>query len=155
MRGYKTSVDVQLAMERGEVEGYCESLESVLGKRPDWISSGTVNVLLQGGAAPHPDLKGVPYVPDLAKNADDRRAIEFLYAGQGIGRPFFAPPGVPPQVLRMLRDGFNKTMTRSGIRRRGAPAQADARAGERRMPGSADQEDLCDTEARSWTGSRT
>ena len=110
VRGYKSSVDVQLAMERGEVEGYCESLESVIGKRPDWISSGTVNVLLQGGAAPHPDLKGVPYVPDLAKSAEDRKAIEFLYAGQGIGRPFFAPPGVPPQVLRMLCDGFNRTM---------------------------------------------
>ena len=111
VRGYKTSVDVQLAMERGEVEGYCESLESVLGKRPDWISSGTVNVLLQGGGAPHADLKGVPFVPDLAKSADDRKAIEFLYAGQGIGRPFFAPPGVSSQVLRMLREGFDKTMT--------------------------------------------
>jgi tripartite-type tricarboxylate transporter receptor subunit TctC len=110
VRGYKTSVDVQMAMERGEVEGYCESLESVLGKRPHWISSGTVNVLLQGGAAPHPSLKGVPYVPDLAKNDEDRTAIHFLYAGQGIGRPFFAPPGVQPQVLRMLRDGFNATM---------------------------------------------
>jgi tripartite-type tricarboxylate transporter receptor subunit TctC len=110
VRGYKTSVDVQLAMERGEVEGYCESLESVLGKRPNWISSGTVNVLLQGGVAAHPDLKGVPFVPDLARNDDDRKAIEFLYAGQGIGRPFLAPPGLPPPVLRMLRDGFNATM---------------------------------------------
>ena len=120
VRGYKTSVDVQLAMERGEVEGYCESLESVLGKRPDWISSGTVNVLLQGGAAPHPDLKGVPFVPDLARNADDKRAIEFLYAGQGIGRPFFAPPGVPAPVLRMLRDGFERDDGGPRIRRRGA-----------------------------------
>jgi len=111
VRGYKNSVDVQLAMERGEVEGYCESLESVLGKRPDWISSGTVNVLLQGGAAPNASLKGVPFVPDLAKNADDRKAIEFLYAGQGIGRPFFAPPGVLAPVLAMLRAGFDKTMT--------------------------------------------
>jgi tripartite-type tricarboxylate transporter receptor subunit TctC len=111
VRGYKNSVDVQLAMERGEVEGYCESLESVLGKRPDWISSGTVNVLLQGGAAPHPSLKGVPFVPDLAKNPDDRTAIEFLYAGQGIGRPFFAPPGVPAPVLAMLRAAFDETMT--------------------------------------------
>ena len=39
IRGYASSVDVVLAMERGEVEGYCESLESVVGKRPDWISS--------------------------------------------------------------------------------------------------------------------
>ena len=110
IRGYASSADVVIAMERGEVEGYCESLESVYSKRPDWISSKTVNVILQGGAAPHPDLKGVPFVPDLARNTDDRKAIEFLYAGQGIGRPFFAPPGVPSDVLKVLRAGFDATM---------------------------------------------
>jgi hypothetical protein len=110
IRGYASSADVVLAMERGEVEGYCESLESVIGKRPDWIASKTVNVLFQGGVKPHPDLAGVPFVNDLAKSADDRRAIEFLYAGQGIGRPFFAPPGLAPEVLAMMRQAFNATM---------------------------------------------
>src|SRR5262245_29798858 len=38
IRGYAGSADVVLAMERGEVEGYCESLESVIGRKPDWIS---------------------------------------------------------------------------------------------------------------------
>jgi tripartite-type tricarboxylate transporter receptor subunit TctC len=110
IRGYSSSADVVLAMERGEVEGYCESLESVIGKRPDWIASKTVNVLFQGGVRPNPDLKGVPFINDLAKSEDDRRAIEFLYAGQGIGRPFFAPPELAPNVLKMLRDAFNATM---------------------------------------------
>ena len=111
IRGYGSSADVVLAMERGEVEGYCESLESVYSKRPDWIPSKTVNVLFQGGVRPNPELKGVPFINDLAKTEDDRRAIEFLYAGQGIGRPFFAPPDLAPNVLKMLRDGFNATMT--------------------------------------------
>src|SRR5215813_5830799 len=75
IRGYGSSADVVLAMERGEVEGYCESLESVISKRPDWISSGTVNVLFQGGVKPNPDIKDVPFVNDLAKSEDDRRAI--------------------------------------------------------------------------------
>jgi tripartite-type tricarboxylate transporter receptor subunit TctC len=110
IRGYASSADVVLAMERGEVEGYCESLESVIGKRPDWIASKTVNVLFQGGVKPHPDLEGVPFVNDLATSADDRRAIEFLYAGQGIGRPFFAPPGLAPEVLAMMRQAFSATM---------------------------------------------
>jgi tripartite-type tricarboxylate transporter receptor subunit TctC len=110
IRGYASSADVVLAMERGEVEGYCESLESVYSKRPDWIPNKTVNVLFQGGVQPNPELKGVPFINDLAKSDDDRRAIEFLYAGQGIGRPFFAPPGLAPNVLKMLRDGFNATM---------------------------------------------
>ena len=36
--------------------------------------------------------------------------LEFLYAGQDIGRPFVAPPDLPPERLKMLRDAFNATM---------------------------------------------
>ena len=97
-------------MERGEVEGHCESLESVIGRRPDWIASGAVNVLFHGGARSNPVLEAVPFVNDLAKSDDDRKAIEFLYAGQGIGRPFFASPGLVPDVLPMMRAGFDATM---------------------------------------------
>jgi tripartite-type tricarboxylate transporter receptor subunit TctC len=108
--GYPSSADVFLAMERGEVQGICESLDSVKSRRPDWISSGTVKVLFQGGAKPNPELQGVPFVVDLAQSPEDKQAIEFLYIGQGIGRPFVAPPGLPPDRLKMLRDAFNATM---------------------------------------------
>lgn len=108
--GYPSSADVFLAMERGEVDGICESLDSVKARRPEWIPSGQVAVLFQGGAAPNPELKGVPFVDDLAKTPEDKQAIEFLYVGQGIGRPFIAPPGLPPQTLKALRDAFDATM---------------------------------------------
>jgi tripartite-type tricarboxylate transporter receptor subunit TctC len=108
--GYQSSADVFLAMERGEVQGICESLDSVKARRPDWIASGTVSVLFQGGIRPNPELKDVPFVADLAQNPEDRAAIEFLYVGQGIGRPFVAPPGVPPATLKILRDAFDATM---------------------------------------------
>jgi tripartite-type tricarboxylate transporter receptor subunit TctC len=108
--GFPASSDVFLAMERGEVDGICESLDSVSGKRPDWIPSRKVTILFQGGAAPNPELKDVPFVADLARNPDDRLAIEFLYAGQGIGRPFVAPPDLPADRLRMVRDAFAATM---------------------------------------------
>jgi tripartite-type tricarboxylate transporter receptor subunit TctC len=108
--GYPSSADVFLAMERGEVQGICESLDSVKVRRPDWIPGGTVAVLFQGGAKPNPELKDVPFVVDLAAKPEDKQAIEFLYAGQGIGRPFIAPPGLPPDRLKMLRDAFDATM---------------------------------------------
>lgn len=122
--GFRSSADVFLALERGEVEGFCESLDSVRNRRPDWIPSGTVKVLFQGGAAPHRDLKGVPFIPDLARTPEERQIIEFLYAGQGIGRPFIAPPGLAPERLALLREAFDATMrdpdfvaeaTRSGL----------------------------------------
>jgi tripartite-type tricarboxylate transporter receptor subunit TctC len=108
--GYPSSADVFLAMERGEVQGICESLDSVKIRRPDWIPSGTVSVLFQGGTEPNPELKNAPFVVDLAQKPDDKQAIEFLYAGQGIGRPFIAPPNLPTDRLKMLRDAFDATM---------------------------------------------
>ena len=105
--GFQSSADVFLAMERGEVDGICESLDSVNSRRPDWIASKKVNVLLQAGAAPRPDLKGVPFALDLARNNEERQVLEFLYAGQGIGRPFVAPPDLPAERLKMLRDAFS------------------------------------------------
>jgi len=108
--GFPSSSDVFLAMERGEVDGICESLDSVSGKRPDWISSKKVVILFQGGAAPNPLLKGIPFVADLARSPEDRLAIEFLYAGQGIGRPFVAPPDMPAERTKMVRDAFSATM---------------------------------------------
>src|SRR6185436_2513895 len=108
--GFPASSDVFLAMERGEVEGICESLDSVKIRRPDWIATGKVAVLFQAGLAPSPELRQVPFVLDLASTDEQRRTLEFLYAGQGIGRPFVAPPDLPAERLRMLRDAFAATM---------------------------------------------
>jgi hypothetical protein len=108
--GFPSSSDVFLAMERGEVEGICESLDSIKIRRPNWIAEKKIAILFQGGEAPNPELKDVPFVLDLARNAGERQAIEFLYAGQGIGRPFVAPPALPPERLKMLREAFNAAM---------------------------------------------
>ena len=108
--GFPASSDVFLAMERGEVEGICESLDSIKIRRPDWIATKTISILFQGGAAPNPELKDVPFVRDLARSEEQKQAIEFLYAGQGIGRPFVAPPDLPSDRLAMLRAAFDATM---------------------------------------------
>jgi hypothetical protein len=97
-------------MERGEVDGICESLDSVHGKRPDWVEKKTVTLLFQGGAEVNQEIKEIPSILTLAKEADTKQAIEFLYAGQGIGRPFVAPPDLSPEVLKMLRNAFDATM---------------------------------------------
>jgi tripartite-type tricarboxylate transporter receptor subunit TctC len=108
--GFRSSADVFLAMERGEVDGICESLDSIMQRKPEWIPNKVVNVLLQAGAASRPELKGVPNVLTLARNAEEKQVLEFLYAGQDIGRPFVAPPDLPPDRLKMLRDAFMATM---------------------------------------------
>ena len=108
--GFRSSADVFLAMERGEVDGICESLDSINQRKPEWIPNKIVNVLLQAGAESRPELAGVPNVLTLARNDEERQVLEYLYAGQDIGRPFVAPPDLPPERLKMLRDAFNATM---------------------------------------------
>jgi tripartite-type tricarboxylate transporter receptor subunit TctC len=108
--GFRSSADVFLAMERGEVEGICESLDSVKQRKPTWLPNKTVIPLLQAGAESPPELKGVPNVLSLAKTEEQRQVLNYLYAGQNIGRPFVAPPDLPPDRLKMLRDAFSATM---------------------------------------------
>ena len=108
--GFPSSSDVFLAMERNEVDGICESLDSVYGKRPNWIKDKVVTILFHGAAEPNPALKDYPFVMDFAKTEQQKAELKFLYAGQGIGRPFVAPPGLPPERLKMLRDAFAATM---------------------------------------------
>jgi hypothetical protein len=77
-------------VERGEVDGICESLDSVIGKRPTG-SRAEVNVLFRAARA-QSRAQGVPFVVDMARNAGEKQAIEFLYAGQGIGRRSWRRP---------------------------------------------------------------
>jgi tripartite-type tricarboxylate transporter receptor subunit TctC len=108
--GYPGSAPIYLAMERGEVDGFCEGIDGVIAKRPDWIPSKQIVLLFQGGAGPNPDLKDIPFIADYARTTDDRLAIEFLYVAEGIGRPFAAPPELPSDVSKMLSDAFKETM---------------------------------------------
>jgi tripartite-type tricarboxylate transporter receptor subunit TctC len=47
---------------------------------------------------------------DLARNETERQQIAFLYAGEGIGRPYVAPPDLPAGRLALLRSAFDATM---------------------------------------------
>jgi tripartite-type tricarboxylate transporter receptor subunit TctC len=58
----------------------------------------------------HPDIPDVPAILDFAKRAEDRQVIEFLFAPQEMGRPFFAPPDVPADRVAALRAAFAQTL---------------------------------------------
>ena len=107
--GYKVSVDVILAMERGEVNGFCQTWDSAYVTRPNLFDDGTFKVLFQAGAELHPGIKA-PSIFSFAKTPVQKQALHYLYIGQGIGRPFIAPPDLPPAVRDMLREAFNATM---------------------------------------------
>ncbi len=108
--GYKTSA-ARLAVTRREADGICGlSYQTLLAAEPDWILKKQVNLLLQFGLKPHPDLKGVPMALDLLKSKADRDLLTFLMIPQEMGRPYVTGPNVPRQRTATLRTAFDKTM---------------------------------------------
>jgi len=106
--GYPGGNDVNLAMERGEVDGRgSNSWTSWKATRPDWIAEKKINILVQIGLAKASDLSDVPLLLDLATNDDDRRLLRVLSASTNIGRPIFTTPDAPPERVTALRRAFD------------------------------------------------
>jgi tripartite-type tricarboxylate transporter receptor subunit TctC len=108
VKGYQGSHEIQLAMERNEVQGICLAYDSL--SRGNLARSGQINVLLQAALAPDPRIKDVAMVIDTARSVEDRQALELFFARAAMGRPFVAPPDVPAQRIAALRGAFDATL---------------------------------------------
>jgi hypothetical protein len=109
--GYVDSSGVGLAMERGELEGYCSfTWGSIKSARSKWIELKQINILLQLAISKHPDLSHVPLIMDYAKDESARQAFALVFADQEMGRPVVGPPDVPADRLAALRRAFDATM---------------------------------------------
>jgi tripartite-type tricarboxylate transporter receptor subunit TctC len=114
--GYQSGNEVNLAMERGEVQGRVDySWHSLGAEHLDWIKEGKVNLLFQIGLQQHKSLAHVPLVIDLAKNSDDRTILEAAFFNYEFGRALVTAPGVPANRLGALRRAFTETMNDSGF----------------------------------------
>src|SRR5262245_57284601 len=66
--GYPGGNDVNLALERGEVDGRCGwSWSSVKSTRGSWLTDKKITILMQLSLSKHPDRPDVPLATDLAK----------------------------------------------------------------------------------------
>jgi tripartite-type tricarboxylate transporter receptor subunit TctC len=109
--GYPGGNEVGLAMERGEVQGRCGwSWSSVKSTHQKWYDEKKFHVLMQLALEKHPDLPNVPLIIDLAKTDQHRQILKLIFARQVMGRPFLAPPGIPPDRVAALRRAFMDTM---------------------------------------------
>jgi tripartite-type tricarboxylate transporter receptor subunit TctC len=109
--GYPGGNDINLAMERGEVQGRCSiPWSTVKATRRFWLDEKKVSLLMQYSLGKHADLPNVPLVMDLAKTDEQRNILKLIFGRQVMGRPFAAPPDVPKDRVAALRKGFMDTM---------------------------------------------
>jgi tripartite-type tricarboxylate transporter receptor subunit TctC len=111
VRGYQGTPQINLAIERGEVQGMGGlGWASVKAQTPHWISEKKITVLAQYGLQRHSELADVPTMLELAKSDIDRQAMTMLFARTEYGRPYFLPPDVPAERVAALRRAFDATM---------------------------------------------
>jgi len=103
--------DINLGMERGEVDGRCGwSYSSMLSQSKALVDGKKINIVIQLALEKHEDLPNVPLIMDLPASPQDKAAMRLITSRQAIARPFTAPPGVPPERVKILRDAFDATM---------------------------------------------
>ncbi len=109
--GYKSSEDINIALQRGEVEARAFSLISITAQRGDWLRDKKITFLAQVGAKRAHEIPDVPLVTELAASEEDRQVFKLISTAQGLGRPYLAPPGTPADRVATLRKAFEATMT--------------------------------------------
>jgi tripartite-type tricarboxylate transporter receptor subunit TctC len=108
--GYQGQNEINIAAERGEVQGNNTGLSNLTVNRADWMRDHKVRILIQYGAERLAVLKDVPTAVELAPSEQDRAALRFYALKFSMARPLLLPPEVPAERVAALADAFAATM---------------------------------------------
>jgi tripartite-type tricarboxylate transporter receptor subunit TctC len=109
--GYPDAQDVNLAMERGEVQGRSSGpWPAFMAATPRYVSDKLIIPLVQVGLEKEPALADVPLLRDLARTADEHEVFDFMSMAVAISRPVATTPGVPADRVAALRAAFDATL---------------------------------------------
>src|SRR3954465_12487222 len=107
--GYPGGNQINLAMERSEVQARNNTWSSWKATKPTWLRDKLITVIVQAG--PRAPALDAPSGESFAKTPDDRKLIELVTSGTHLGRPMATTPDVPADRLKALREAYRATMT--------------------------------------------
>jgi tripartite-type tricarboxylate transporter receptor subunit TctC len=108
--GYRTSEDVNLGLQRGEVEARAFGFASIVSQHSEWLTEKKVAFLAQAGARRERLLPDVPLLTELASTDEQRQIMQLVSGAPALGQPYVAPPGVAVDRLAILRRAFDATL---------------------------------------------
>ncbi len=112
VRGYKGPPEINLAIERGEIQGNAGVGYSVIKSlSQSWLDEKRIRILVQYNLEGVKELQGVPLATDLAKTDEEREAMRLLFSRSEFSRPFFAPQDVPEERVAALRKAFDSAIS--------------------------------------------
>lgn len=109
--GYAGANEGMLAMERGEVDGAMTSWNTLSTSKQEWVRDRKVNVIVQYVSQRLKEMPNTPALAELGRTADDRQILELFASSATIGKAILAPPDVPADHVRMLRQAFAAMLT--------------------------------------------
>jgi hypothetical protein len=106
--GYPDSNAINIALDRGELEGRFIGLSAVASTRPEWLKPGGImQPLMQfARATRHPRFADTPTARELARDERGRQLIELAETPYLLSRPYVGPPDVPPDRAKALQLAF-------------------------------------------------
>ena len=114
--GYPGASDIDLAMEKGEVQCRAGTTSAFFGREPGrtWAKTGFVRLHVIGGSKREARAPDVPTIWELMERhktpESGKRITTVLLSPGSFGRPIVGGPGIPADRVKLLRDGFLKAM---------------------------------------------
>ena len=114
--GYQGAADIDVALERGELQCRLITIAAFFGREPhvSWFKRGFTRPFVQTGKKRDPLLPETPTFYDLMDryktNDAGRRLATLVMAPNEFGRPWTTPPAMPADRLKTLRDAWSNTM---------------------------------------------
>jgi tripartite-type tricarboxylate transporter receptor subunit TctC len=108
--GYKGGADARLAVESGEVDGYCGSWGTVETVWRSAYESKKIHAVLQASLQSHAKYKHIPVAINYAKSDEARELLTVADNAHGVQFPFTVPPGMSKDRLELLQRAFIRTL---------------------------------------------
>jgi tripartite-type tricarboxylate transporter receptor subunit TctC len=108
--GYKGGADARLAVESGEVDGYCGSWQTIETVWRNAYETGKIHAVLQTSLESHPRYQQVPLAINYAKTDLARQLITIADSAHGREYPYTVPPGITKDRLGILQRAFVNTV---------------------------------------------
>lgn len=102
---YQSGADINLAIERKEVDGRAGSYTSFV----PYFQRGVFRPLIRGRVSEEGGEK-LPVDEDLAPDARGKALLAVRSVPDKVGRPYVAPPGTPDETMKILREAFAKAI---------------------------------------------
>lgn len=99
---YSGTSDIWLALERKEIEGTSAANSSL-----QLLSRGLLRPIVRGRVS-EPGIENLPVNEDLTNDKVGKTIMGVLSAVDLVGRPFVAPPGTKPEMMKILRTAFDR-----------------------------------------------